>query len=139
MALRPKQEKFCQEYIKCGNASAAYRKAYNTQAMKPETVNRKAKELIDLGKISARIAELNSQIRNKNIAEAQEIQEFLTKLIRGQDVEEVPMNLDGEFFMARKKVTPKDRIKACEMLAKMIGAFNININVKNVPVIEDNI
>jgi len=137
--LTPKQEKFCQEYIKCGNASESYRKAYNTRNMKPETINRKAKDLIDHGNIRARLEELNSEIKNKNIAEAQEIQEFLTKLIRGQDVEEVPMSLDGRFYMARKKVTPKDRIKACEMLAKMIGAFNININVKNVPIIEDNI
>lgn len=137
--LRPKQEKFCQEYIKCGNASEAYRKAYSTQNMKPETINRKAKELIDNGKIAARIEELNSEIKNKNIADAQEIQEFLTRLIRGQDIEEVPMNLNGIFYMASKTVTPKDRIKACEMLAKMIGAFNININVKDVPIIEDNI
>ena len=28
--LTPKQAKFCREYIKCGNATEAYKKAYDT-------------------------------------------------------------------------------------------------------------
>ena len=56
--LTPKQEKFCQFYIELGNASEAYRQAYHTKNMKPETVNRKAKELLDNGKITARTEEL---------------------------------------------------------------------------------
>lgn len=61
MTLTPKQEEFCQKYIELGNASKAYREVYSTQGMKPETVNRKAKELMDNGKITARIAELQEQ------------------------------------------------------------------------------
>ena len=57
-SLTPKQERFCLEYLKTGNASEAYRRAYNAQKMKPETINRKAKELMDNGKIAARLAEL---------------------------------------------------------------------------------
>ena len=58
--LTPKQEAFCQRYIETGNASAAYRLSYDAAAMKPESVNRKAKELLDNGKIAARLAELRS-------------------------------------------------------------------------------
>lgn len=58
MNLTPKQEKFCLEYLKTGNASEAYRIAYPTQKGKPTTVNRRAKELIDNGKIQARLEEL---------------------------------------------------------------------------------
>ena len=56
--LTQKQENFCLAYIETGNASEAYRRAYEADGMKPETVNRKAKELLDNGKIRARLVEL---------------------------------------------------------------------------------
>ena len=58
MNLTPKQEKFCLEYLKTGNASEAYRIAYPSQKAKPTTVNRSAKELLDNPKIQARLEEL---------------------------------------------------------------------------------
>lgn len=60
--LTQKQENFCAAYIETGNASEAYRKAYNADGMKPETVNRKAKELLDNGKITARLEELRKPV-----------------------------------------------------------------------------
>jgi hypothetical protein len=36
------------------------------------------------------------------------------------------MVIDNELEMARKQVTPKDRIKAAETLAKMRGYFDMN-------------
>lgn len=59
--LTPKQEAFCFAYIETGNASEAYRQAYETEDMKSETVHRKAKELMDNGKITARIEELKAE------------------------------------------------------------------------------
>ncbi len=58
--LTQKQERFCLAYVEGMTASDAYRKAYDAKRMKPETVNRKAKELLDNGKITARIAELRA-------------------------------------------------------------------------------
>jgi len=66
MGLTIKQERFCQVYVESGNASEAYRRVYNAGRMKPETVNRKAKELLDHGKITARIAELQAEHREKH-------------------------------------------------------------------------
>lgn len=56
--LTVKQENFCLAYLETGNASEAYRRAYAAENMKPETVNRAAKEMIDLPKIAARLQEL---------------------------------------------------------------------------------
>lgn len=56
--LTPKQEKFCLEYLKTGNASEAYRQSYDYKKMKPESVNRAAKQLLDNAKIATRIQEL---------------------------------------------------------------------------------
>lgn len=66
MALTEKQEKFCQKYIELGNASEAYRESYDASNMKDTTINRKAKELIDNGKITARIAELQEEHRERH-------------------------------------------------------------------------
>ena len=45
--LTPKQHAFCFAYMETGNATLAYRRAYDAQYMKPATVNRKAKELLE--------------------------------------------------------------------------------------------
>lgn len=61
--LTPKQESFCQRYMETGNASEAYRLSYDAAAMKPETINRSAKELIDNRKIAARLSELRAEMQ----------------------------------------------------------------------------
>lgn len=61
LKLTPKQESFCYKFIETGNASKAYRQSYDTKNMKPATINRKAKELLDNGKIAARISGLQAR------------------------------------------------------------------------------
>ncbi len=56
--LTPKQESFCQRYIETGNASEAYRLSYQAGGMKPESVNRSAKEMLDNPKITSRLSQL---------------------------------------------------------------------------------
>jgi phage terminase small subunit len=65
MALTPKQENFCLAYLETGNASEAYRRAYDADGMTPESVNRKAKEVVDNVKIAARLEELRAPVREK--------------------------------------------------------------------------
>ena len=60
--LTNKQEMFCCEYLRCGNASEAYRVAYDAAGMLPATINRKAKEVMDNGKIAARLSELRKPV-----------------------------------------------------------------------------
>lgn len=57
-ALTQKQEDFCIAYLETGNASEAYRSAYKTARMKPATVNRNAKAMLDNNKIATRLKEL---------------------------------------------------------------------------------
>ena len=59
--LTPKQESFCQLYIELGNASEAYRQSYDADSMNENTVNRKAKELLDNGKIRARLDQIRKE------------------------------------------------------------------------------
>lgn len=58
MKLTPKQEAFCLAYVERGNASDAYRTAYKSENMKPESVNRLAFALLQNVKITSRLEEL---------------------------------------------------------------------------------
>ena len=61
MALTIKQEKFAQLVVELGDNSKAYRGAYDASRMKPETVHRSAKALMDNPKVAARIDELRAE------------------------------------------------------------------------------
>lgn len=65
--LTQKQENFCLKYIECGDASEAYRNAYNAKNMKPETINKRASELYLRGEIKGRIEELRSKIEKDSL------------------------------------------------------------------------
>ena len=64
--LTPKQEAFVQAYIETGNASEAYRRSYDAENMKPETVGRRAKELLKHGPITAHIELLQSKAEKRH-------------------------------------------------------------------------
>lgn len=64
--LTPKQEQFCQSYIETGNASEAYRRAYDAKNMKSETIWRSANELFDNPKVTARLEELQTEHRARH-------------------------------------------------------------------------
>lgn len=64
--LTQKQEKFCLAYIETGNASEAYRRAYSAGKMKPETVTKRASELLADGGVSGRVAELQKAAAERN-------------------------------------------------------------------------
>lgn len=63
--LTQKQEKFCLEYIKTGNASEAYRQSYDCSNMQAKTINERSCRLLKECKISARIAELKKTVEQK--------------------------------------------------------------------------
>lgn len=61
MALTQKQEAFALAYVETGNASEAYRRAYNAGKMKPETVTKRASELMANGEVTGRVEQLQAE------------------------------------------------------------------------------
>lgn len=61
-----KQSKFIDVYLETGNASEAYRQAYSCDKMKDSTINRKAIELLRNGKITARVNELQKELKKSS-------------------------------------------------------------------------
>ena len=65
MALTIKQEKFAQLVVELGDNSKAYRGAYDAERMKPETVHKRACELMDNGNVAGRIAQLREELAQR--------------------------------------------------------------------------
>lgn len=79
--LTAKEDAFCLAVIETGNASEAYRRAYDTRNMKPETINRKAKFMMDKDKIRARLVELRAPALKKAEVTIEYIVENLVELV----------------------------------------------------------
>lgn len=77
MKLSVKQENFCNYYIECGNASEAYRRAYSCSNMKDESINVKAVELLNNGKITVRVKELQEELKKKSEITKEEVLNML--------------------------------------------------------------
>lgn len=119
MLLTPRQEKFCIEYSKCGNARQAYIAAGYSHK-KDSTVDVNACRLLKNDKVQIRLAELAEEAKNDAIADIREMQEVLTQIIRRDCTEQVLLS-DG--YMVNKKPAIKDVINAINSLGRMQGAF----------------
>ncbi|WP_278384730.1 terminase small subunit [Alteromonas mediterranea] len=76
--LSQKQEVFCISYAKHGNATRAYKEAYNAENMKPATIYVKACELLKNGKIEVRLKELNKMAVSDAVMTKQEALQLLS-------------------------------------------------------------
>ncbi|HAY46678.1 MAG TPA: terminase small subunit [Gammaproteobacteria bacterium] len=65
-ALTPKQNAFAVQYVATGNASEAYRRAYNATNMKRDTIHSRASELLKHGGIAARVTQLKADLATDN-------------------------------------------------------------------------
>jgi hypothetical protein len=122
--LTPKQEAFCQSIADGLSQSDAYRLAYNTANMKPETVQNNAYNLMQNSEITARVKELKSKLESKQL------------WTREQSINKAVEAIE----MASKNGKPLEILKGVEVLNKMhgydapikhdvksTGGFNINI------------
>lgn len=133
MKLNPKQEQFCLEYSSSGNATTSYQKVYGVT---DETVSAScASKLLKNAKIQARLKELADELASAKIADARELQERLTQVIRREITEEQILP-NGE--RVQKQVGIRDVLKAIELLCRIQGAFvtRAELDVKgNVPIV----
>ena len=148
--LTPKQEAFCYGYMETGNASWAYRAAYNAERMKPEVVAVKASELLANGKIAVRIEALRAELKQRHVVTIDRVLEEYAKLaffdarklfddngavlpvsqwpddaaaaIGGLDVAEIGLG-DGDALGMVKKLKLIDKRGALDSLARHLGMF----------------
>lgn len=82
MALTAKQDSFALAYLATGNASEAYRRAYNAENMKPESISVSASRLLEHPKIRLRLQELNQAAVSAAVMTRQEALERLSAFAR---------------------------------------------------------
>ena len=136
-----KHERFCVEYVKTANAADSYRKAgYKCKDAACYSAN--ARRLLQKDSIQARLAELHEEMASDKIANAAEVQERLTRILRMEETEDVVVVEGVDKGISEARIVPKrpllkDVIKAGETLAKMQGAFDNSVNVNlSVPIFD---
>ena len=126
--LTPKQKAFCEFYIETGNATEAAKKA----GYKGQNLNRIGTENLSKLVIKKYLEKRISELDSKRIANADEVLEYLTKVMRGQEKDQFGL-----------EISIQDRTKAAELLGKRYRLFTDKVQVEGtVPVMivgEDNL
>lgn len=78
--LNVKQEKFCVEYARCGNATEAYKAAGYVAT--GESVRRNASRMLTKADIQKRLAEITAEMAKPVIMNAEERQAMLTSIVK---------------------------------------------------------
>ena len=148
--LTPKQERFCYGYMETGNASGAYRAAYNAERMKPESVAVQAAKMLASPKIALKIDALRAELKQRHVVTIDRVLEEYAKLaffdarklfddngavlpvsqwpddaaaaIGGLDVAEIGLG-DGDALGVVKKLKLIDKRGALDSLARHLGMF----------------
>lgn len=89
MSLTPKQKAFADYYIELGNASEAARKAGYSE----KTADRIGHENLKKLEVSAYIAERQGEIDSDRICSLAEIQEFRSRVIRGEEKDQFGLDI----------------------------------------------
>ncbi len=98
------QEKFCIEFVRCGNATEAYKRA-GYKARSDKVAGTAAARLLGNVGIQQRIVELQSEMDSHKIMDAAERRELLTQFARDEET------------------AKPDRLKAMDLLNKMDGVY----------------
>ena len=125
--LTRKQRKFAEEYlVDCNGTKAAIRAGYS-----PKTANEQAAKLMSNPKIKSYITEKLDEMSSEKLADAQEVLEYLTSVMRGEHTEQT-LKLVGEGVQAITEidVAAKERLKAAELIGKRYGIWKDSVDVK---------
>lgn len=112
--LTAKQRLFCDEYIKSGNAKGAALKA----GYSAKTAYSIGNENLNKPELKSYIDAKMAEIESNKIADAKEVLEFYTKVLRDEVVEEVPMSTADDVVVIKKKPSFKDKITASKEIMK---------------------
>lgn len=115
MKLTHKQRLFADEYIKSGNATQSYIKAgYKVKSEKVAGVN--ANRMLGNARVKSYIDAKMAEIESHKIADAKEVLQYLTRVLRGEETEEIPGSVDGGTI--KRPPLIKDRTAAAREIMK---------------------
>lgn len=135
--MTTKQKRFCQEYLIDLNATqAAIRAGYSEKSA--YSVGQRILKNVEVKKY---IVEQVERLKNEKISSAQEVLEYLTSVMRGEQKEQVPLMYYDKQILEEKSASIKDRLKAAELLGKRYALFTEKLEVEGATAVQivDNI
>jgi phage terminase small subunit len=129
--VTPKQKRFCDEYlIDCNAVEAAKRAGYKGQTcvnasrwLDPKSTEKYNSEMHKY------IQDRLDQMQSKTIADATEVMQYLTSVLRGEETEEVIVVAGLETKRIDKGIGARDKLKAAELLAKRYGLLTDRLDI----------
>ncbi|EJN54688.1 terminase small subunit [Lactobacillus gasseri CECT 5714] len=112
--LTAKQRLFCDEYIKSGNAKDAAIKA----GYSPRTAKSIGQENLTKPDLKSYIDAKMAEIESHKIADAKEVLEFYTRVLRDEETEEVPIATPKGVTIVSEKPSIQNKIAVSKELLK---------------------
>lgn len=133
MGMTEKQKRFADEYLIDLNGTRAYKVAY-PKVKNDATAAQAASRMLRNVKVKTYIDEQLEKIHNEKTADAQEVLEYLTAVMRNEQTEEVVVvegTGDGcsEARTMEKDTSIKDRVKAAELIGKRYSLFTDKVDL----------
>lgn len=126
--MTKKEKMFVDAYVndvKRNQTAAAIAAGYSEK-----TAPQAASRLMKKDEIKQAIDERLKELHEQNTAQANEVIEFLTAVMRGENVDNIPIFVgDGFQELTEGKPPAKDRLRAAEMLGKYYALFTDKLNV----------
>lgn len=123
--LTIKQENFCQEYLLNGNATQAYKNAYNCSKMKDTTINNNSYMLLQNSEIIARLKELQQPLQEKF---SYTVEDSFKNFLKVQELALQKQKFDSNGEMINDPDLT-NYIKAEELKGKLLGLYKEQIDI----------
>lgn len=133
--MTEKQKIFADEYLIDLNATRAYKAAYS-RVKKDNVAATNGGRMLRNAEVKKYIDEQLEKMHNEKTADAQEVLEYLTAVLRGESsAEEIVVEGCGdgcsEAKIMEKGPSEKERLKAAELLGKRFGLYTEKVEVKD--------
>ena len=138
--MNERQKRFCDEYLIDCNGSRAYKAVYH-HIKNDEIARANASRLLANANIKNYIDEELEKMHSAKVANAQEVLEYLTGVLRGESIGEVVViegTGDGCSEARRMTKLPdeKERLKAAELLGKRYGIYTDKVEIEGAKVVQ---
>ena len=129
--MTEKQKRFCDEYLSDLNATRAYKAVYKS-VKSDEVAKAAASRLLTNVNVKKYIDGRMEELHNEKTADAQEVIEYLTSVLRGESIaQEIVVEGTGdgcsEARTMEKAPSEKEKLKAAELLGKRYALFTDKI------------
>ena len=128
MNMTPKEQKFAELYVTLGNASEAYRQAYNVTTTNLDTIKAKASKLLAKDNISTTIGILKGELSKTHGIDRSFILKGYLEIISDADytfqlgADNTLSKEDKQaFYRVMNQTKNTDKLRALESIAKMMG------------------